>query len=431
MPVQTLYIGQISSKLLQVPRVATSTLVEARVIARVVAGGFVMDALRTPDDRFAGLADYDFAPNYIDIDDTDGGRLRVHYVDEGPASAAPVLLMHGEPTWSYLYRHMIPRIVARGHRVIAPDLVGFGKSDKPAACEDYTYQRHVDWMLQVLRGLDLTKATLFGQDWGGLIGLRLWAAEPDRFARVVVGNTALPTGDQPMNPAFKSWREFSQTVPDFPAGRIVYGGAVSKLSDAEVAAYDAPFPDASYQAGARQFPMLVPDRPDDPASEANRAAWATLRSLDTPVLTVFGADDMVMAGVEKVFQKLLPGAAGQPHVVLPDAGHFCRRMSGRTRGPHLRFHRQHVVESKKSAGLTRALLPGNAPKLVLCNPAGIAAGGNPAPVWPGMCRAAPQRPTRTRQPPARPVPVVCGPAPCHIRSGPFEHPTAKHSAPSR
>ncbi|TMV09982.1 alpha/beta fold hydrolase [Ruegeria sediminis] len=287
-----------------------------------------MKVLRTPDARFEGLADYPFAPNYVDVDDTEGGALRVHYLDEGPRAAAPVLAMHGEPTWSYLYRHMIPRLTAAGHRVIAPDLVGFGKSDKPAERGDYTYQRHVFWMGELLRKLDPRNITLLCQDWGGLIGLRLWAEMPERFARIVVANTALPTGDQPMGEAFASWRAFSQDVPDFRAGRIVHGGTVSKLTDAEVAAYDAPFPDESYKAGARQFPMLVPDRPDDPASEANRQAWQVIRGLDTPVLTAFGADDRVMAGIDRVFQKLCPGAAGQPHVVLPNAGHFLQEDVG-------------------------------------------------------------------------------------------------------
>ena len=235
--------------------------------------------------------------------------------------------MHGEPTWSYLYRHMIPVFTTAGHRVIAPDLVGFGRSDKPVRREDYTYQRQVDWMASVVRQLDLQSITLVCQDWGGLIGLRLWAEMPERFARIVVANTALPTGDQPMSDAFCAWRDFSQMVEPFPAGRIVYGGTTQKLSEAEVAAYDAPFPDERYQAGARQFPMLVPNQPDDPASPANRAAWEVLRSLDTPVLTAFGADDKVMAGVDKIFQKL-PGAAGQPHTVLPNAGHFLQEDVG-------------------------------------------------------------------------------------------------------
>ncbi len=287
-----------------------------------------MKTLRTPDDRFQDLADYAFDPNYVEIDDSEGGKLRVHYVDEGPRDADPVLLMHGEPTWSYLYRHMIPRFVAAGHRAIAPDLVGFGRSDKPTERSDYTYARHVFWMGEVLRHLNLRNITLFCQDWGGLIGLRLWAEMPERFARIVVANTALPTGDHPMGDAFVSWRNFSQEVPEFRAGRIVFGGTTSKLSDAEVLAYDAPFPDETYQAGARQFPMLVPDRPDDPASEPNRQAWQVIRGLDTPVLTAFGADDRVMAGIDKVFQKLCPGAAGQPHVILPDAAHFLQEDVG-------------------------------------------------------------------------------------------------------
>ncbi|WP_170435397.1 haloalkane dehalogenase [Ruegeria arenilitoris] len=281
-----------------------------------------MKALRTPDERFQNLPDYDFAPKYLEVDDTEGGALRVHYLDEGPRAAAPVLMMHGEPSWSYLYRHMIPPVAAAGHRVIATDLVGFGRSDKPVDRGDYTYARHVFWMGEVLRQLDLRDITLVCQDWGGLIGLRLWAEMPDRFARVVVANTALPTGDQPLGEAFAAWRQFSQEVPDFRAGRIVYGGTVSKLTEAEVAAYDAPFPDDRYKAGARQFPMLVPDRPDDPESEPNRQAWNVIRRLQTPVLTAFGAEDRVMAGVNGVFQKLCPGAAGQNHVVLPKAGHF-------------------------------------------------------------------------------------------------------------
>ncbi len=287
-----------------------------------------MKTLRTPDQRFEGLADYDFAPNYVEVDDTEGGTLRVHYVDEGPEQAAPVLMMHGEPSWSYLYRHMIPKFTAAGHRAVAPDLVGFGRSDKPAQRSDYTYERHVFWMGEVLRKLDLKQITLVCQDWGGLIGLRLWAEMPERFARIVVANTALPTGDQPLGDAFASWRSFSQEVPEFPAGRIVFGGTVSKLTDEEVAAYDAPYPDESFKSGARQFPMLVPDRPDDPASEPNRQAWQVIRTLDTPVLTAFGADDRIMAGVDKVFQKLCPGAAGQPHVLLPDAGHFLQEDVG-------------------------------------------------------------------------------------------------------
>lgn len=287
-----------------------------------------MDYLRTPDDRFADLDGYDFAPNYLNVDDTEGGVLRVHYLDEGPSEAPPVLCMHGEPTWCYLYRKMIPVFVKAGHRVVAPDQIGFGRSDKPTERTDYTYARHVTWMGEVVRKLDLNNITLVCQDWGGLVGLRLWAEMPGRFARIVVANTALPTGDQPMGPAFSAWRDYSQTVEDFNAGRIVFGGTTKKISDAEVAAYNAPYPDDRYKAGARQFPMLVPDTPENPETEANRAAWGVLRGLDTPLLTAFGADDKVMAGVDQVFQKLVPGAKGQAHTILPEAGHFLQEDVG-------------------------------------------------------------------------------------------------------
>ena len=287
-----------------------------------------MRSLRTPDEQFENLPDFDFKPYYCYIDDTDGGELRVHYIDEGPRDVAPVLMMHGEPTWSYLYRHMIPEFISAGHRAVAPDLVGFGRSDKPADRNDYTYQRHVDWMSDWLNQVDLQNITLVCQDWGGLLGLRLVAAMPERFARIVVANTALPTGDQPMNATFESWREYSQTVPDFDAGKIVYGGTTSKLNEAEVAAYNAPFPDNRFKEGARQFPMLVPATPDDPAAGPNRAAWGVLRQLDIPVLTAFGADDKIMAGVDQVFQKLMPGALGQDHTILQGGGHFLQEDVG-------------------------------------------------------------------------------------------------------
>ena len=287
-----------------------------------------MKALRTPDECFATLADYPFAPQYTMIDDTEGGSLRLHHIDEGPREAAPILCLHGEPSWSYLYRKMIPVFTEAGHRVVAPDLIGFGKSDKPVERSDYTYQRHVDWMSDWLVQMDLRAITLVCQDWGGLIGLRLVADFPDRFARIVVANTALPTGDQPMGEAFEAWRAYSQTVPDFNAGRIVYGGTSQKLSQAEIDAYNAPYPDDRFKAGARQFPTLVPSTPDDPAAPANRAAWAVLRGLEIPVLTAFGADDKIMAGTDRVFQRQMPGAAGQPHVVLPGAGHFLQEDVG-------------------------------------------------------------------------------------------------------
>jgi haloalkane dehalogenase len=287
-----------------------------------------MQLHRTEDSRFDGLPDFDFAPHYLEVPTGAGGMLRLHYLDEGPRNGPPVLLLHGEPTWCYLYRHMIPPLVAAGHRVLAPDLPGFGRSDKPAAREDYTYARHVAWMDAWLTQMDLRDLTLFAQDWGGLIGLRLVAKQPDRFARLVLSNTALPTGDQPMGPAFEGWRAYSQSVEHFHAGRIVHGGTVSKLTEAEVAAYNAPFPEESYKAGARQFPVLVPASPEDPEAVPNRAAWEVLSALKTPVLTLFGAEDKIMAGVEKVFQKRLPGAAGQAHAILPGAGHFLQEDVG-------------------------------------------------------------------------------------------------------
>ncbi|MEP4197277.1 MAG: haloalkane dehalogenase [Aliishimia sp.] len=287
-----------------------------------------MKTLRTPDERFESLPDFPFDANYLTIDDLDGGTMRVSYIDEGPSDAAPVLCMHGEPSWSFLYRHMIPVFTGAGHRVIAPDLVGFGRSDKPTERSDYTYARHVAWMAQVLEQLDLRGITLVCQDWGGLVGLRLLAQMPERFARLVVANTALPTGDQPMGEAFRSWRDFSQQVPVFPTGQIVDGGSVSTLTDAEKAAYDAPYPDESYKAGARQFPALVPDSPEDPGGVDNRAAWKVLRGLDLPVLTAFGAEDKITQGADQVFQKLMPGAANQAHTIIPAAGHFLQEDVG-------------------------------------------------------------------------------------------------------
>ncbi|MGY4396673.1 haloalkane dehalogenase [Sphingomonas sp. UYAg733] len=280
-----------------------------------------MKVLRTPDARFAALPDYDFAPHYETITDADGTALRVHYVDEGPANAAPVLLLHGEPSWSFLYRKFVPALVAGGHRVIAPDLIGFGKSDKPAALDDYSYERHVAWMSAWLDALDLTGITLFCQDWGGLIGLRLVAAFPDRFARVIIGNTGLPTGTN-FSEAFEAWRQFSQKVDPFPTGSIVNGGVVRDLSAAEIAAYDAPYPDESYKSAARIFPTLVPIKPDQASVAENIAAWKVLERFDKPVLTCFSDKDPVTAGGAKPFLDRVPGTRGQAHVTIENAGHF-------------------------------------------------------------------------------------------------------------
>ncbi len=282
-----------------------------------------MEMLRTPDERFANLPDYPFTPHYIEVD-----GIRIHYLDEGPRAAAPVLMLHGEPSWSYLYRKMIPIIAAAGHRVIVPDLVGFGRSDKPTRRTDYTYQRHVDWMSGLLTTLDLQQITLVCQDWGGLIGLRLAAEHEERFARIVAANTFLPTGDIAPGPAFLRWQRFSQEVPVFIASSSVKSGCVTELSPAVLAAYDAPFPDNRFLEGARQFPMLVPTTPDDPASEPNRKAWGVLQRWTKPFLTVFGDSDPITRGSDRFLQAAIPGAQGQPHTTLNGAGHFLQEDKG-------------------------------------------------------------------------------------------------------
>lgn len=276
-----------------------------------------MDLLRTPDDRFDDLPDWGFEPRYATTDE-----IRVAYVDEGPADAKPVLLLHGEPSWSYLYRHMIPPLVSAGHRVIAPDLVGFGRSDKPTDRTAHSYANHVEWMRALLLDhLDLADITMFCQDWGGLIGLRLLAEHPEQFAGAVVANTGMPTGDQTMPEAFQQWQRFSQTVEVFPIGTMVQGATLRELDPDEMAAYDAPFPDESYKEGPRIMPSLVPTQPDDPASPANRAAWESLQRFDKPLVTAFSDSDPITGGGHRVFHKLVPGADGQNHVTV-HGGHF-------------------------------------------------------------------------------------------------------------
>jgi len=287
-----------------------------------------MKYVRTPDARFESLPGYPFAPHYVSVPDEEGGSLRMHYLDEGPRDGAVVLLLHGEPSWSYLYRKMIPVIAGAGLRAVAPDLVGFGRSDKPTLRSDYTYARHVGWVWSCVEQLGLRDITLVCQDWGSLIGLRLVGEHPDRFARVVVGNGGMPTGDQQMPEAFLAWRKYSQETPAFDIGRIVSRSCVTSVPPEVVAAYDAPFPDDSYKAGARQFPALVPASPDDPAAPANRAAWAVLMKWEKPFLTAFSDKDPITRGGEKVLQKLVPGAQGQPHTTLQDAGHFLQEDKG-------------------------------------------------------------------------------------------------------
>lgn len=282
-----------------------------------------MEYLRTPDECFSNLPDFPFLPHYLEIN-----GLRMHYLDEGPPTAAPVLLLHGEPSWCFLYRKMIPGLVAAGHRVLAPDLIGFGRSDKLGERAAYTYQLHVEFVTAFIETLDLHDLTLFAQDWGGLIGLRVAAENEARFGRLVVANTGLPTGDQPMTEGFMRWREYSQTVEHFHVGGILKGGCVTELAPEVIAAYNAPFPDDRYKAGARQFPVLVPITPADPAAEANRRAWAVLRRWQKPLLTAFSDSDPVTRGGERVFQKLVPGAQGQPHVTITGAGHFLQEDKG-------------------------------------------------------------------------------------------------------
>ena len=288
-----------------------------------------MEALRTPEERFADLPDYPFEPNYAEVRDGEGGILRVHYLDEGPADAAPVLLVHGEPSWSYLYRHMVPILVNAGHRVVVPDLVGFGRSDKPTRQTDYSYARHVAWLSElVFDHLDLRDATFFGQDWGGLLGLRLVAAEPDRFARVVIGNSGLPTGHGPASEAFLRWQRFSQTTPVFPVGDLVGRACTTELSAAVVAAYDAPFPDDTFKAGARIFPSFVPTNPDDPETAPNQAAWRVLEAFQKPFLCAFSDSDPVTAGGDAPFLAKVPGARGRQHPTIVGAGHFLQEDAG-------------------------------------------------------------------------------------------------------
>jgi haloalkane dehalogenase len=286
-----------------------------------------MDVLRTPDSRFADLAGFPFEPHYVDVMAPDSPPMRMHYLDEGPRDGAPIVLLHGEPTWSYLYRTMIPPLVDAGHRVLAPDLIGFGRSDKPGDLDDYTYLRHVQWVTSWFDALDLTDVTVFVQDWGSLIGLRIVAEQSARFARVVVANGFLPIADRPAVPAFRIWRAFAKHSPWLNAGWIVGTGTVTKVPAAVRAGYDAPFPDKRYQAGARAFPQLVPTSPDDPAVPANRAAWEVLGRWDKPFLALFGAKDPILGKADQPLIRHVPGAAGQPHARL-HGSHFVQEDCG-------------------------------------------------------------------------------------------------------
>lgn len=286
-----------------------------------------MTTLRTSDERFENLPDFPFEPHYLEIPDDTFGPLRMHYLDEGPTDGPVILCLHGEPTWCFLYRKMIPVFADAGFRVIAPDLVGFGRSDKLSERGDYTYARHVGWMAAFIEALDLRAITLIGQDWGGLIGLRLLTADEDRFAAFSLSNTGLPTGDQKMSDDFLRWQRFSQEDPEFDIGFIVNLFGHGDLSEAEIEAYRAPFPSDEYKAGARQFPLLVPTRPDDPASDDNRKAWSVLMRWDKPALLCFSDSDPITGGADAPFFKLVPGTRGQPHETL-HGRHFIQEEDG-------------------------------------------------------------------------------------------------------
>ncbi|MGH3451646.1 MAG: haloalkane dehalogenase [Haloechinothrix sp.] len=288
-----------------------------------------MRTLRTPEDRFADLPDFDYEPRYADIPDGDGAVLRMAYVEAGPADGPPVLLLHGEPTWSFLYRTMLPVLADAGLRAIAPDLVGFGRSDKPADVSDHSYLRHVEWVRALaFDALDLRAVTLVGQDWGGLIGLRLVAEHPDRFDRVVAANTGLPTGDHPMPDIWWMFRETVAKAETLDVGRFVQAGCRTPMSDEIRAGYDAPFPDETYKAGPRAMPMLVPTSPDDPATEANRAAWQALSTSDKPFLCAFSDGDPITGPMAPILKRAIPGAAGREHPTITGAGHFLQEDAG-------------------------------------------------------------------------------------------------------
>ncbi len=324
-----------------------------------------MKVLRTPDERFVNLPDFDFEPHYTVVPrgDGEGEGIRIHHIEAGPPDGPLVLLMHGQPTWSYLYRRMIPVFVERGVRVMAPDLVGFGRSDKPTERDDYTYQRQVDWLSAWLRSNGVMHTTLVGQDWGGLIGLRMAALDPARFDRIVAANTGLPlpvgvppetaeairkfraeaptptmaemreaiSGGGSVDRAlrFAYWQKWTWETEDMPAGMMVAGAVDGvRLTREEIAAYDAPFPDPSYKAGIRAMPSRVPNLPDDPAVPAQQEAWRVFSEWTKPFLCAFSDNDPVTRGGNRVFEERIPGAQGQPHVTIEGGGHFLQEGRG-------------------------------------------------------------------------------------------------------
>lgn len=289
-----------------------------------------MERLRTPESRFENLPGFAFVAKFAEVKDPTGGDpLRMAYLDEGPADGEVALLLHGEPTWSYLYRTMIPVLTAKGYRVIAPDLIGFGQSDKPTPRDEYTFVREVEWTRELLFDhLALNNVTFFGQDWGSLIGLRLVGEHPDRFSRVAIGNGGLPTGEETISDAFLWWLDFSQNTETLPVGAIISGGCTTQLTPEVIAAYDAPFPDESYKEGARQMPKLVPISPEDPAHQANIAVWEVLRSWQKPFLTCYSDGDPITRGADRKFLAEVPGTSGQDHTTIEGGGHFLQEDQG-------------------------------------------------------------------------------------------------------
>lgn len=295
-----------------------------------------METLRTSEDRFAAIPDFAYQPHFCELDDDDGGQLRVAWIEAGPAHADPVLMLHGEPTWSFLYRKMIPILAAAGHRVICPDLVGFGRSDKPTRQEDHTYARHVEWLRALAFDvLDLHRVTLVAQDWGGLLGLRLAAEHPDRFGRIVVANTGLPTGDFNMPEIWWRFREAIQSAPTVDVGLFVESGCQRPIDPAVRAAYNAPFPDDSYCIGPRVMPGLLPTTPDNPASEPNRRAWAALSASPTPMLVAFSDGDPITGAMAPIFREHMRGAQGIEHPTIHGAGHFIQEDAGEELARHV------------------------------------------------------------------------------------------------
>jgi len=286
--------------------------------------------LRTPDERFNDLPSFPFDARFADVADPTGeAPLRMAYLDEGDRDGGVVLLLHGEPSWSYLYRAMVPALVVKGHRVIAPDLIGFGQSDKPTPRDEYTYARHVEWTRELLFDhLDLHDVTFFGQDWGSLIGLRLVGEHPERFARVAIGNGGLPTGEERLNDALRQWQQYSQSVAELHVGGIVSGGCTTRLSPEIVAAYDAPFPDESFKEGARVFPALIPTSSADPAHDANVKTWKVLAEWTKPFLCCYSDGDAITRGADRKFLEVVPGTKGQAHVTIEGAGHFLQEEKG-------------------------------------------------------------------------------------------------------